>query len=69
MSNGIIVGDFANTEPKKSPSLLMEEVFQHYFDSLTFPVMTGFNRTLFSTFCSTVRCLGSYEYRKEFINN
>ncbi|MFD2131680.1 LD-carboxypeptidase [Pseudogracilibacillus auburnensis] len=41
-ANGIIVGDFANTEPKRSPSLQMEEVFQHYFSSLTCPVMTGF---------------------------
>jgi muramoyltetrapeptide carboxypeptidase len=39
---GIVVGDFADAEPKQKPSLTMDEVFQHYLGDLTCPVMTGF---------------------------
>jgi muramoyltetrapeptide carboxypeptidase len=39
---GIVVGDFANAEPKSEPSLTLEEVFRHYLGDLTCPVMTGF---------------------------
>lgn len=39
---GIVVGDFADTKPKKEPSLTLEEVFQNYLSKLDCPVMTGF---------------------------
>lgn len=39
---GIVVGDFANAEPKSEPSLTLEEVFKHYLGDVTCPVMTGF---------------------------
>lgn len=39
---GIIVGDFADAKPKNKPSLLLDEVLQHYLGDLECPVMTGF---------------------------
>ncbi|WP_042143829.1 LD-carboxypeptidase [Paucisalibacillus sp. EB02] len=39
---GIVVGDFANAEPKSKPSLTLEEVFHHFLADLSCPVMTGF---------------------------
>ncbi|WP_188456655.1 S66 peptidase family protein [Virgibacillus oceani] len=40
---GIIIGDFAKSKPKKEkPSLTLEQVFHHYFDKLSCPVMSGF---------------------------
>ncbi|MBP1948841.1 S66 peptidase family protein [Virgibacillus litoralis] len=40
---GIIVGDFAEAEPKKEkPSLSLEQVFHDYFADLQCPVMSGF---------------------------
>lgn len=39
---GIIVGDFAKATPKREPSLSLQEVFAHYFRTLSIPVMTGF---------------------------
>lgn len=40
---GIIVGDFAEAEPKKEkPSLSLEQVFHDYFTDLKCPVMSGF---------------------------
>lgn len=39
---GIVVGDFADAEPKLKRSLTLEQVFNHYFNSLKVPVMSGF---------------------------
>lgn len=40
---GILIGDFANAEPKTDkPTLPLEQVFHHYFNELTVPVMAGF---------------------------
>ncbi|WP_026907698.1 S66 peptidase family protein [Paucisalibacillus globulus] len=39
---GIIIGDFANAEPKSEPSLTLDEVFQHYLGGVSVPVMSGF---------------------------
>lgn len=40
---GIIVGDFANAEPKKEkPSLSLDQVFHDYFTDLPCPVLAGF---------------------------
>jgi muramoyltetrapeptide carboxypeptidase len=39
---GVVVGDFAKADPKKTPSLLLEEVFEHYLGSLSLPVIKGF---------------------------
>ncbi|MBB4824621.1 muramoyltetrapeptide carboxypeptidase [Sporosarcina luteola] len=40
---GIVVGDFADAEPKQEkPSLSLDEVFQHYLGGLGKPVVTGF---------------------------
>lgn len=39
---GIIIGDFADAEPKNHRSLSLEEVFHHYFSGLGCPVMSGF---------------------------
>ncbi|MEN2767312.1 S66 peptidase family protein [Ornithinibacillus xuwenensis] len=39
---GIVIGDFANSEPKKLPSLTLYDVFLDYFGCLTCPVMSGF---------------------------
>jgi muramoyltetrapeptide carboxypeptidase len=39
---GIVVGDFANAEPKNEPSLTLEEIFQHYLGDLSCPVIAGF---------------------------
>ncbi|WP_368901279.1 LD-carboxypeptidase [Oceanobacillus oncorhynchi] len=39
---GIIIGDFAEAEPKVQPSLRMEEVWKHYFRNYTKPVVAGF---------------------------
>ncbi|MEK5036435.1 S66 peptidase family protein [Sporosarcina sp. FSL K6-3457] len=40
---GIVVGDFANAEPKKGQlSLTLDEVFDHYFGNLGKPVVKGF---------------------------
>ncbi|MFD2044442.1 LD-carboxypeptidase [Ornithinibacillus salinisoli] len=39
---GIVVGDFAKSEPKKEPSLTLQEVFDHYLGGLGSPVMSGF---------------------------
>ncbi|RKQ34362.1 S66 peptidase family protein [Oceanobacillus halophilus] len=42
-ANGIIVGDFAETETELTSSLTLEQVFQEYFADLSIPVMSGFN--------------------------
>lgn len=39
---GVMIGDFANAEPKKLPSLTLKEVFYDYFSNLACPVMAGF---------------------------
>lgn len=40
---GILIGDFANSEPKTDkPTLTLEQVFHDYFNSLPIPVMSGF---------------------------
>lgn len=39
---GIVVADFAKAEPKKEPSLSLEEIFQYYLSNLSCPVMKGF---------------------------
>ncbi|WP_171046323.1 S66 peptidase family protein [Lentibacillus cibarius] len=39
---GIIVGDFADAEPNKGPSLSLEQVFNDYLANLSCPVMAGF---------------------------
>lgn len=40
---GIVIGDFADAEPKKRDnSLTLEEVFVHYFGNLGIPVVSGF---------------------------
>ncbi|MFC4558062.1 LD-carboxypeptidase [Virgibacillus kekensis] len=40
---GVVVGDFAEAEPKKDkPSLTLEQVFQDYLGQLNCPVMSGF---------------------------
>lgn len=40
---GILIGDFANAEPKKAkPTLPLEQVFRDYFKNLMIPVMAGF---------------------------
>lgn len=39
---GIIVGDFAKSDPKLDPSLTLEQVFDDYFTVLECPVMSGF---------------------------
>lgn len=41
-ASGIVVGDFAESEPKSTPSFTMEEVFQQYFGKLSIPVLSGF---------------------------
>ncbi|WP_432353479.1 S66 peptidase family protein [Sporosarcina sp. A2] len=39
---GIIIGDFAKSEPQKEPSLTLDEVFHHYTANLGKPVLSGF---------------------------
>ncbi|WP_284139275.1 MULTISPECIES: LD-carboxypeptidase [unclassified Virgibacillus] len=39
---GVAVADFADSSPKASPSLTLEEVFDHYFQKIACPVVTGF---------------------------
>lgn len=39
---GVVVGDFANADPKDKPSLTLEEVFRHYLGELPCPVVLGF---------------------------
>ncbi|GKV68504.1 putative murein peptide carboxypeptidase [Sporosarcina sp. NCCP-2716] len=39
---GIVIGDFAKAEPKKEPSLSLEEVLEFYTGSLGKPVVSGF---------------------------
>ncbi|WP_152656846.1 LD-carboxypeptidase [Oceanobacillus sp. CFH 90083] len=39
---GIIIGDFAEAEPKVNPSLSLEEVWKHYFRNYKKPVIAGF---------------------------
>ncbi|RLL42920.1 LD-carboxypeptidase [Oceanobacillus piezotolerans] len=39
---GIVIGDFANAEPKSSSSFTLEEVFQDYFSDFHGPVLSGF---------------------------
>ncbi|WP_248510625.1 LD-carboxypeptidase [Sporosarcina sp. NCCP-2222] len=40
---GIVIGDFADAEPKKEkPSLSLDEVFRHYVGGLGKPVVKGF---------------------------
>ncbi|MFD1036839.1 LD-carboxypeptidase [Virgibacillus byunsanensis] len=42
-ATGIVVGDFAESEPKvEKPSLTMEQVFHDYLDKLNIPVISGF---------------------------
>jgi muramoyltetrapeptide carboxypeptidase len=40
--HGMVVGDFAEAEPKEKPSLTLEEVFEHYLGDLECPVIKGF---------------------------
>ncbi|MEK4298321.1 LD-carboxypeptidase [Oceanobacillus sp. FSL W8-0428] len=39
---GIIIGDFAEANPKVQPSLRLEEVWKHYFKNYRKPVIAGF---------------------------
>lgn len=39
---GIIIGDFADADPKVHPSLRLEEVWKHYFRNYRKPVIAGF---------------------------
>lgn len=39
---GIVVGDFANADQGKEPSLSLEQVLQDYLGHINCPVMTGF---------------------------
>ncbi|MDY0409476.1 LD-carboxypeptidase [Virgibacillus soli] len=39
---GIVVGDFAHSEGGKGPTLSLQDVFSHYFSTLSCPVMAGF---------------------------
>lgn len=40
---GVLVGDFANAQPKNDkPTLTLDQVFYDYFGALPIPVMTGF---------------------------
>ena len=39
---GIVIGDFADAQPKKEPSLSLEEVLEHYTGTLGKPVVNGF---------------------------
>lgn len=39
---GVVIGSFTKAEPKRMPSLSLDEVFQHYLSSLSIPVMSGF---------------------------
>lgn len=39
---GIIIGDFANIESKKEPTLTLKQVFNHYLIDYPIPVMSGF---------------------------
>lgn len=39
---GIIIGDFAQSEPKEQPSLTLDDVWEHYFSNVSIPVMAGF---------------------------
>ncbi|MEN2465313.1 LD-carboxypeptidase [Ornithinibacillus sp. FSL M8-0202] len=40
--SGIVIGDFANADPKDKSSLSLKEVFEYYLGDLHCPVMTGF---------------------------
>lgn len=39
---GIMIGDFAQADPKRTPSLTLEEVLDHYLSRLDCPVLSGF---------------------------
>lgn len=40
--SGVVVGDFAQADPKDKPSLTLKEVFEYYLGDLHCPVMSGF---------------------------
>lgn len=39
---GMMIGDFAQADPTRAPSLSLQEVLQHYSSEVNGPVMTGF---------------------------
>lgn len=39
---GIAIGDFSGAEPSRDPSLLLNDVFDHYLYQLDVPVISGF---------------------------
>lgn len=39
---GVVIGDFAKAEPKKEPSLSLQEILRHYTANLGKPVVSGF---------------------------